>query len=251
MFPFINLGGMEIRTYSLFLTIGIGSCLMIFLIKNTLFPLKIYELIESIPFALGFAVLGGKLLSLLTLLPQVIFKHKIEIKEVFFSIGFVFYGALIGLVVGLLIESRRKKKALLSYTDTFFRLLPFGQAIGRIGCYFNGCCYGVETNAWFSIPYLVNSKSAAVVPTQFIESAFCLVLGVVLLLWQVKIKGFYSAVYLLSYGFFRFVLEFFRGDEIRGKWFAFSPSQWISGCLVIGCIILIYFNFRTKTRSSV
>jgi phosphatidylglycerol:prolipoprotein diacylglycerol transferase len=153
--------------------------------------------------------------------------------DAFFSVGFVFYGALIGLSAGIFLESKRRGKPVLIYTDAFFRLLPLGQAIGRIGCYFNGCCYGAESNSWIAIPYIIGDIHVTVIPTQFIEAAFCLILAVAFLFWQTEKQGRYTFIYLSAYAVFRFVLEFFRGDEIRGLWFGLSTSQWISISMMI------------------
>lgn len=237
MNPDITFAGLHIQTFMLFLAAGIIVCLMIFLVENQLFSLRIYELVQSIPFALGFALLGGKLLSVITVLPVIIHEQRTGL-DALLSIGFVYYGGFIGLVVGLYLESKRRKKALLNYTDTFFRLLPIGQAFGRIGCYFNGCCYGKTTGSWIGIPYPVNGAKITVVPTQLIEAAFCMALGITFLLSKSKKKGFYTLVYVYSYTVFRFIIEFFRGDSIRGVWCGLSTSQWISIALLSGCMVI-------------
>lgn len=248
MHPYITFYGLSIQTFMLFAATGIIVCLMIFLVKNQMFSLRIYELVESIPFALGFSILGGKLLSLITVLPIIIYEHKTGL-DALLSIGFVYYGGFIGLTVGLYVESRRRKKAFLKYTDTFFRLLPIGQAFGRIGCFFNGCCYGRPTESWIGILYPVNGTDITVIPTQLIESAFCLALGVVLLLCKSEKKGFYTFIYLYSYGVFRFVIEFFRGDSIRGIWGGLSTSQWLSIALIAGCAAINVIAKNSHSRA--
>ena len=244
MYPYITFAGVSIRTFMLFLAAGIILCLMIFLTQNWLFSLKIYELIESLPFALGFSLLGGKLLSFITVFPLILREHRTGL-EAFLSIGFVYYGGFIGLGVGLYLESKRRSKALLNYTDSFFRLLPIGQAFGRIGCYFNGCCYGMINSSWLGIPYLVNGTKITVVPIQFIEAVFCLILGICLLRFKSEKRGIYTWVYIYSYSIFRFIIEFFRGDTIRGVWGGLSTSQWISIALIVGCAAI---NSRAKQK---
>ena len=158
--------------------------------------------------------------------------------DAFYAAGFVYYGALLGLILGIYLESRRRNKSPIDYTDTYFRLLPFGQAIGRIGCYFNGCCYGCESHSWMAVPYRIGQVETKILPVPFLESAFCLALGVVLLRWNTSRKGNYTIAYLISYAVFRLIIEFFRGDEIRGIWMGFSTSQWIS--LIILCVCALY-----------
>jgi len=197
--------------FSVFLAAAFITCLMIFLVKNTRFSLRIYQFAQSVPLIFICVFLGGKTLALINGNPW----------------GFVFYGALIGLITGIFLESRRRKISMLIYTDTFLRLLPIGQAIGRIGCYFNGCCYGT-----------------LIIPVQFIESGFCLALGTILLLWQTNKTGRYTFAYLSAYSLFRFFLEFFREDEIRGFYGVFSTSQWIS-IAIIFVLILNRKHIRT------
>jgi phosphatidylglycerol:prolipoprotein diacylglycerol transferase len=247
MQPYFLIFGLPVITYSLFLAAGIILCLMIFMVKNTMFSLRIYELVQSLPFTFGGAFIGGNLLSLATVLPLILSGERTG-WDAFFSIGFVFYGGFLGLTAGILIESRRRKKPVLDYTDTLYRLFPLGQAVGRVGCYFNGCCYGIESDSWLAIPYAIDGMSMTVIPVPLIEALFCFLLGVFLLIWKPSRIGSYTFVYVISYAAFRFVIEFFRGDEIRGIWGVLSTSQWISLGLIVGSIIIIGNHFAKNRR---
>jgi phosphatidylglycerol:prolipoprotein diacylglycerol transferase len=232
MYPFIPIAGSGISVYMLCFAAGVITCLMLFLNMRKMFSLRIYELVGAIPFAFGFAIAGGKLLSLATILPAFINEKRTFI-EALLSTGFVFYGGFAGLLAGLFFESRRRRKDMLRYTDTFFRLLPLGQAIGRIGCFFNGCCYGSPTESWIGVMYPVRGIETKILPTQLMESTFCFGLAGFLLCWKTERKGFYTAAYIVLYAAFRFVIEFYRGDSIRGVWGFLSTSQWISLILLV------------------
>lgn len=53
-------------------------------------------------------------------------------------------------------------------------------------------------------------------------------------------SGIYAAIYMMSYSLFRFVIEYFRGDLVRGVWYGVSTSQYISICIfVVGVVTLI------------
>jgi phosphatidylglycerol:prolipoprotein diacylglycerol transferase len=117
--------------------------------------------------------------------------------------------------------------------------MPIGQAFGRIGCYFNGCCYGARSDSWIAIPYIIGGVHTKVIPTQFIESLFCLLLGIAFLVWKTEKQGLYTFIYFISYAVFRFIIEFYRGDNIRGIWLGLSTSQLIS----IGIIIVFIYVF--------
>lgn len=114
---------------------------------------------------------------------------------------------------------------------TFFQMAdlgaPFlilGQALGRIGCYYSGCCYGnpVTDPAWQKFPFAVQIGGSWHLATFFIESAWCF-LGLALLLyfsWKKKrpFDSFVFAFYLMFYGLGRFILEFLRFDSPDTLW---------------------------------
>ena len=109
--------------------------------------------------------------------------------------------------------------------------VAIGHAIGRIGCFLAGCCYGIHTGTSLDVNF---PGIGPHLPTQLIEMTFLFVLGGVLLLLAFKhITNYTSVIYLFAYSVFRFILEFFRGDE-RGQLAGLSPSQY-------WCIILLLF----------
>ena len=118
--------------------------------------------------------------------------------------------------------------------------ISLGHAIGRLGCFFNGCCYGKETDAWYGIMF--PGFAHKVIPTQLIEMIFLLVLSGILLFLAFKYDNKYCLpIYLISYGFFRFFIEFIRGDE-RGQFGPLSPSQyWSIVILLVGLFFLILY----------
>ena len=121
-------------------------------------------------------------------------------------------------------------------------ILPVGLTLahgfGRIGCFFAGCCYGIPTDSFLGVqfPHL----PGPVHPTQLYEAAFLFILSFIMLMLYVK-KNFQQnmGVYLISYGIFRFLIEYIRGDE-RGSFVGdLSPSQFWSIVMVVVGIVLI------------
>lgn len=157
--------------------------------------------------------------------------------------GFVFYGALIGGLGGVAIYSLLKKLPFFSLTDYFIPALVIGHAFGRIGCLFAGCCYGMECVSPISIVFPAGSAAPAgipLLPTQIMESAFLFLLCA-FLVWRLTKKkpfGTVSGLYMVLYGVWRFVIEFFRSDE-RGAVGALSTSQFISIFIIAGGIALL------------
>ena len=117
--------------------------------------------------------------------------------------------------------------------------IALGHGIGRIGCFLSGCCYGIETDAWYGIQF--PGMSHKVIPTQLFEMIFLLILALILGIMAFKQIGhFQMIIYMISYGIFRFVIEFFRGDERGQLDVGLSPSQYICILMVVGAIGLIF-----------
>lgn len=148
--------------------------------------------------------------------------------------GFVFYG---GLISALIFVGLYKLLKFPISQQTLWSMLPAltaGHAIGRIGCLLAGCCFGKETDLWWGIEL----HGAHRHPTQALESLGLILLTLFLLKVKPTLKNF--AIYFIGYGVIRFGIELLRGDEIRGHWGLFTPSQWISLVLIMIGITLIF-----------
>jgi phosphatidylglycerol---prolipoprotein diacylglyceryl transferase len=125
--------------------------------------------------------------------------------------GLVFFGGLIGAGIAVIVFAAVKKEKLWPLADFTVSALPLGHAIGRIGCFLNGCCYGTPSN----LPWSVKMHGEYRHPVQLYESI--LNLGVYFILLAVYRRkppgGRVFALYLLLYPTERFMLEFLRGDE--------------------------------------
>jgi phosphatidylglycerol:prolipoprotein diacylglycerol transferase len=159
--------------------------------------------------------------------------------------GGVFSGGLIAALVAAVWYIRRHKMPPLATCDAFAPGLALGHAIGRVGCFAAGCCYGKLTShvwgvtftnplahAWVGTPLGVPLE-----PTQLFESAVELG-NFFVLMWILRHKKFDGQVfgaYLFLYGVARYFLEFIRDDPGRGEVFGglMTGTQLISICLVI------------------
>jgi phosphatidylglycerol:prolipoprotein diacylglycerol transferase len=116
-----------------------------------------------------------------------------------------------GLLFGFL--TAEAAKPLLGYTqppnDRFAAILPFSLAIGRVGCFLAGCCRGTPWEGWPSVTY---ADGVARHPAQLYEAAFQVGIGMLLLVMARRrvLHGRLFALYLVSYGAYRFLSEFIR-----------------------------------------
>ena len=160
--------------------------------------------------------------------------------------GFVVYGGIIGGIFAGWLYCHLKKADFWKYFDLVMPSVALAQGFGRIGCLLAGCCYGRETDSVFSITFQ-NSDFApnhvALIPTQIYSSVLDFV-HFILLLYIARHKkkdGQVAACYLIFYSIGRFILEFFRGDLIRGSVGSLSTSQFISLFIfAAGVLVLIY-----------
>lgn len=159
--------------------------------------------------------------------------------------GFVVYGGIVGGVLAGWMYCRIKKLNFLEYFDLMAPSVALAQGFGRIGCLLAGCCYGKETDSIFSITFHHSDyapNDVALVPTQVYSSILdFLHFGLLLLVAGKKTAdGQVGACYLIFYSAGRFILEFFRGDLIRGSVGSLSTSQFISiFTFLVGVVLLL------------
>ncbi len=153
--------------------------------------------------------------------------------------GLVWYGGFLGGLGSGWLYVRAKRLVFLRVMDQFIPYLALGHAIGRLGCFLNGCCYGRPTTAWCGV--LFPGQETKVLPTQLFEAAGLLVLYFILRQLQQPVRlqqpGRLFGWYLVGYGALRFLLEFFRGDQTLW-WAGLTLQQVISLGMFVGGLVL-------------
>lgn len=267
MYPFFNILGVQIPAY--------GS--MMLLAALTAFGLTALQTYKSALwqdafnyyfFALVGALSGAFLLHVAVTIPVVIARWDtlmagLSFKEGFTVLaqsltGFVFYGGLLGSIASMIIYSRVFKTPLLPYLDVFAPIVPVAHAIGRVGCFLGGCCYGIEVGHDHPLGVIYPAASLAAPPgqpllaVQLIEAVLNLLIACVLFMIKKKkpAPGTLAAGYLMIYACSRFALEYFRGDLIRGVYHGVSTSQIISALLFISGAALLLFALKNKQTAS-
>lgn len=185
--------------------------------------------------------------------------------------GLVFYGGLIGGVAGCLVYLRVKRIPLLPAADLALPFVPLAHAIGRIGCFLNGCCWGMPTDMPWGVTFpksrwgvyaqhlkdgLVKADAPCALPvhpTQLYEMAGLLAIFAIIR-YAYKHKSPYRdgsvmVLYPLFYGILRFLVEDFRGDSGRPV-FGLTVSQLISLGMIVFAgmlwVLLRLFAWRKK-----
>ncbi len=259
MFPYFD-SEHRIPVYGILFFLGILlSGLILFFLSKSSEKAKRFDIRLGSCFGRIGAFIGSKLLFVLTALPTIIEYH-LSLITILRS-GFVFYGGLIGGALGYLIYCLIYKIDFLARIDYVVVVVPLGQAIGRLGCFAAGCCYGRPTDSWLGVVYTHPADESTPVgvkllPVQLFESAFCFLLFFLLLFLRLRKKtkiGTCVLVYLFGYCSFRFINEFYRYDAIRGNYGRLSTSQIISLVLIRTALLGLLVNhvkqlWRLKQR---
>ncbi len=249
MLPYIYVFGVTIPMYGLMAVVGFGAAFLLLWFHAKRWGSKRNDVFFAAIYAIIGAVLGAKLLYLI-----VDFETVIQYPMAFLRGGAVFYGGVIGGVLGGWIYTRIYKISFVEVFDTVAPSIALGHAFGRIGCFCAGCCYGRETDSIFGVVFPEGSSApsgVSLLPTQLFESAFLLVLAVVLtiVLRRAKRRGFTAGLYLILYGAWRIFIECFRADP-RGALLGMSTSQFISIFIIAGGILLIIFGDKIAKREN-
>ena len=257
------IGSQGVYAYGICMAAGIILCFLFLLF--TMWKKKFNE--EATDKILLIGVFGTAFGIFAAMLFQSTYNY-IDNPEAGFSLNgsMTFIGGLIGGVVSFLgvywlyiyvIAPRTKIKLLQNNMNaTLTDALPFipigiviAHAFGRLGCFFGGCCYGVEATdgIWglpVSAPHGIHSETL-VVPTQLYECLFLVALGAVMALLYFRYKFNYNfSLYLIAYGVWRFGIEFARGDA-RGEFIpgmSLYPSQIWSIVMVLAGVGYIFLQ---------
>ena len=244
--------GLPIYAYAFFLSFSFGFCIlgMLWYDRRAAAPLRVRPDIGVWVF-LG-AIVGARLFYLV--------QFDRPLCQVFFltGSGLVFYGGFIGGLLALLVYARVFALPLRPLLDLAAPFVALGEAITRIGCLCNGCCWGTPTRLpWgihfprYSFPWHqhVNegriwadaSHSLPVHPTQLYMTLGLLVLFSVLLflLRQNAKSGYAFCGYLIGYGVLRGVIETFRGDSAH-ELMGMTVSQVFSISLIVLGIVMVF-----------
>lgn len=162
--------------------------------------------------------------------------------------GLIFYGGFVLASIAGVVFAKITNLAILDTADIIAPFIALGHAIGRLGCFLNGCCFGKPTGSFLGVQF--PHTLAKVYPTQLFSFAGLLIIFFFLLFFQSrrKFKGEIISLYLILYGIFRFFIEFLRGDLLP-VFHGLTSAQLVSIIFVIVGTILFVFMKHLKKDS--
>ena len=186
-------------------------------------------------------IFGAKLLTYMQ-------NYNLYSKFDFFSLGLSSYGAFIGAMISLFIFSLQFKKPLKNILFTFIQPIPLMYAIGKIGCFLAGCCYGIEYTGIGNIIYKyskVAPNNIHLFPVQIAETfAFTIIF-----IYMIKkfIKNQFNwktlGISFILCGLTKFCLDYFRASHINTL---LSLNQLIS---LIFILIGIFLSMQSSKHN--
>jgi len=202
------------------------------------------------------AIIGSRIFYVMTDL-DVFLADPVEIFRIWNG-GLVFYGGFIMATIVAVIYMKITRMPLWQTADIMAPGLALGQSIGRIGCFFAGCCYGKICNLpWavtFTNPNSLAPRGIPLHPTQIYSVISDFLIFAVLWFFRKKSRfhGQIFWLYVLLYGITRPIVEIYRGD-FRGQTFfeIFSISQIIGAVMaVLAVIMMIILNKHYRQRGT-
>jgi phosphatidylglycerol:prolipoprotein diacylglycerol transferase len=255
MYPrLFELGPLTVYTYGLLLAAAYLLGLQLAIARAKARGLDQTRVLDLGIYIIISALIGAKLLLLVTDWSSFVANPR-ELLTLARS-GGVFYGGLILAVVVALWYIRRIGLPLWTTCDVFAPGIALGHVVGRLGCFFAGCCYGKPTNVpWavtFTDPFAAANTgtplNVPLHPTQLYEAGAEALILIVLVLTERRGRPFPGRtfwLYMLLYAVSRFIIENYR-DDPRGSVGPFSTSQFISLILApLAVGMLLYLGRRS------
>ncbi len=262
MLPFIEIFGKTIPMYAVMAFLGAGAmCGVSVLLAKRRGTVSAEDIFYMLLYAGIGCLIGSKALYLIISVDVYWLEGKSFGENILYwatllmSGGLVFYGGLVGAFLGALRYCTRYKIPFYESVEIVIPTVPLFHAFGRAGCFLAGCCYGKEYDGALAVTFeksIGAPNGVPLFPVQLAEAAGNLLLFAVLTVLFLKNypRVSLSGLYLVCYAAMRFVLEFFRGDVIRGGLLGISTSQWISVLIFAAGTGILLYRMRVRGKGN-
>jgi phosphatidylglycerol:prolipoprotein diacylglycerol transferase len=210
----VKIGPLTLYSYGLMVALGFGLAAGLASREAASFGLNKDNVIDISLFILIGGLIGARLVYVLLNIGY----FAVHPVEVFYLSqgGLVYYGGFVFGLASAWLYTFLKKISFWAMMDLLAPYIALGQAVGRIGCFLNGCCYGIEAPENFPLGVRFPASDIPRHPTQVYSSLILLFLFFILRAAQ-KFRRFPAEIFLAYaslYSFQRFFVEFLRGDNL-------------------------------------
>ena len=247
MYPtLLHIGGFELRSYGFMAMLGFLIGWLLIHLNRKHADLTEDQASNLLLIGMVTGILGARIFYVVQFWDEYFADHHERIIRIDQG-GLVFYGGFLLALAAICGYCKWRKLDVVRVLDVFAPAISAAHALGRIGCFLNGCCYGKVTTSVFGVRYPLASgipkgcPGAPVHPIQLYEAGenilFC---GLYFYLVRKGRRGTAMAAYMLVYGVCRFFNEYFRGDN--PLYWKFTIAQWIClGLIPAGGGLFVYF----------
>ena len=250
-----SLGPLAVRWYGLMYLVAFVQFILLgrYRIRTRPGLLSVEQLDDLLFYGMLGVILGGRLGQVLFYEPAYYLAHPLEILAVWKG-GMSFHGGFLGVLAAMGLWSRKHRIAWFDVTDFIAPLVPLGLATGRIGNFINGELWGRVADP--SLPWAMIFPQAGDMQPRHPSQLYHVGLeGLALfaILWifssRPRPRSAVSGVFLIGYGAFRFVTEFFREPDhgIFGQSYTISMGQWLSLPMIAIGIAMLVMAYRKKS----
>jgi phosphatidylglycerol---prolipoprotein diacylglyceryl transferase len=224
--------GITLRWYGLFAAIGFFAAYFLFRTRANRIPLNENQTSNLMLLLFFSGILGARVFYVVWHWnDQGYGSHPIEILMIQKG-GLVFFGGFFLACVALYFWCNYRQLSFGKVTDTLAPALALGHAFGRLGCFMNGCCYGLKCRYFWGV-YLnlpAQGVNGPLHPTQIYEftGLLCLALILIIIERRAYYPGQVALAYCLIYSMLRFFVEFFRGDVPHSYFVKLTLAQVVS-----------------------
>lgn len=248
MLPEIKLFGLLIPTYFAWLSLvfSLGIYLVVWKAEKELRWITPTDALNATFWILLPGFVFARLLHVLWESPEIYLEDFSRILMIWNG-GFVYYGGLLGGLLGLYFFCRSQRLRFFKFTDFFAPVLALGYGLGRFACFLAGCCYG----NYCDLPWAAQGRHPVQLYSLFLEVLHgCILYFANQRRNLQRNEGVISGIFLIVHGGIRFGTEFFRAD-FRGEFISgLSISSWISLFLIAaGSVILIRSHRSAQTSA--
>ena len=250
-----SLGPLSVRWYGLMYLVAFVQFIVLgrYRVRTRPGLLTVGQLDDLLFYGMLGVIVGGRLGQVLFYEPGYYLAHPLEILAVWKG-GMSFHGGFLGVLAAMGLWSRKHRIAWFDITDFIAPLVPLGLAAGRIGNFINGELWGRVANT--SLPWVMIFPQAGDMQPRHPSQLYHVGLeGLALftILWlfssRPRPRSAVSGVFLIGYGAFRFITEFFREPDhgIFGQSYTISMGQWLSLPMILIGIAMLVLAYRKKS----
>ncbi len=216
----MKIGPLTVYSYGAFVALGFAAAAFLIYRRAAVFGIDKDNILDLLIIMLVSGVVGARLLYVLLNLGYYL-SNPYEL-IVLSKGGLVWYGAFFAAIASSIVYINAKKMGFWNTMDLIAPYAALAQGFGRIGCFFNGCCYGSDG-----------------IPVQLYSSLLLVIIFLILRYWQDRraFKGEIAAGYCILYSLKRFGIEFFRADNPR-IFLGLTMSQIISLVVIIAALLI-------------